>query len=196
MAHYKEWARTLNQIKRRDKATRRSSTMTDIKLTKGQFAIIDDEDYERVTAFEWYAHKGYSKWYAARSAWQPGKKRQKMVCMHNFLFGNVPSGYFVDHINGNGLDNRKSNLRLATRSQNRGNAKKTANRFGTATTSQYKGVCLHKGTSKWHAHICIGDRMVYLGLYVYETDAALAYNKAALQHFGEYAAINDLKGAA
>lgn len=161
-----------------------------IPLTKGMHTIIDIDDFENISRFKWYVHKGYSKWYASRSEWQSGSKRQRQIFMHNVIFGDIPSKHFVDHHNGDGLDNRRFNYRIATRGQNRGNAKKTANRFGTPTSSKYKGVCWDKNNKRWHAHIRTKEKFTYLGLYKREEDAAMAYNFAALEYFGEFALLN------
>jgi len=163
-----------------------------ITLTRGMYAIIDAEDFEKVSAHKWYAYKGYSKFYAGKSQWQPGKKRQRLLCMHNFIFGDVPAGFLIDHINGDGLDNRKCNLRLATRSQNRGNARKTVQIFGRPTSSKYKGVCWDKNNNKFTVQMKINNKSHHIGLFSDEIKAAEAYNKAAIAHFGEFALLNDL----
>ena len=163
-----------------------------IPLTRGMFAIIDAEDFEKVSSHKWYAYKGYSKFYAGKSQWQPGKKRQKLLCMHNFIFGEIPKGMMIDHINGDGLDNRKCNLRIATRSQNRGNARKTVQIFGRPTSSKYKGVCWDKNNKKWQVQMKINNKSRHIGQFSDEKEAAKAYNKAAMAHFGEFAALNDV----
>ena len=163
-----------------------------IPLTKGMYAVIDADDFEKVSALKWCVHKGYSKWYGARSQWHPELKRSKQIFLHNFIFGEVPMGYFVDHINGDSLDNRRENLRLATRSQNRGNARKTVQIFGRPTSSKYKGVCWDKNNNKWQVQMKIDNKTRFIGQFSDEMKAAEAYNKAASAHFGEFALLNDL----
>jgi hypothetical protein len=112
--------------------------------------------------------------------------------MHRLLV-EVNLGQEVDHINGNGLDNRKENLRVCTKSQNLGNQKKTKLYGGVATSSKYKGVSWDKRVQKWVAKIGINGKRVYLGLFEDEEKAAEAYNKAALEYFGEFALLNATK---
>ena len=94
----------------------------------------------------------------------------------------------VDHINGNRLDNRASNLRVCTHSQNQRN--QTDRR--TYTSSIYKGVSWHKGTQKWASNINVDGKMEYLGIFEDERDAAIAYNNAATLHFKEFASLNEV----
>ncbi len=173
--------------------TELTSELWEIPLTRGMIAIVDKEDHARVMALNWYAYKGYSKWYAGRSVTIKGERRQKLITMHNFIFGEVPKGMMVDHINGDSLDNRKCNLRLATRSQNRGNARKTVQIFGRPTSSKYKGVCWSKTEKKWQVQMKINNKSHRIGLFSDEIKAAEAYNKAAIAHFGEFALLNDLQ---
>lgn len=145
-----------------------------IPLTQGKFAIVDDEDYEYLSQFKWYAGKSRKTYYAQRGAWIDGEL--KTVKMHHVIMGKKP-GFVVDHINGNGLDNRRENLRLVTPRQN------LQNRHITRT-SQYPGVCWRKDTRKWNAWIRIGKRNVNLGSFNDEYQAFLAY-KYAVEQLGE-----------
>jgi hypothetical protein len=99
----------------------------------------------------------------------------------------------IDHINGNGLDNRKSNLRICTNAENSRNKKKRDGKF----TSKYKGVCHHtnsRSLKKWYCQIAKDGKKIFIGRYSTEEEAALAYNKKATELFGEFASINeDLK---
>lgn len=160
-----------------------------IPLTKGQVAIVDDEDHERVSSLKWYAHKAYSKWYALHSVYRRGTTCEHLT-MQNFVTGEVPAGHYVDHINGDGLDNRKCNLRIANKSQNKANAKKQIWVSGKPTTSKYKGVYWNKRISKWNASIKVNYKKIFIGHYHDEIKAALAYNKAAIENFGEFANLN------
>ena len=95
-------------------------------------------------------------------------------------------GIIVDHINRNGLDNRKENLRFVSRSQNAMNSE----REGYPYTSKYRGVCLGKRRKKWRAYICVGLKQKYLGYFYSEEEAAKAYDAAAKKYRGEYAFLN------
>jgi hypothetical protein len=155
----------------------------EIPLTQGKFAIVDDDDYERVSQFKWcYDKKGY----AVRGVTINGKHTTQS--MHRFIM-NCPPGYEVDHKNGNGLDNRKENLRICTKAEN------VRNNYGRShNTSGYKGVYWHKKAKKWAAQLTTKGKNYHLGLYDNKEDAARAYNKKALELFGEFARINVIKG--
>lgn len=158
-----------------------------IPLTKGYFAIVDKEDAALVSAHKWcvqqYKDKSRStKIYAKRSY------RGTQVTMHRFLL-NPPKGVSIDHINGNGLDNRRRNLRLTNKQGNAANRPK--DRIKNAT-SIYKGVYRNKTLKKWIARIQVGGKGIHLGVFVEETEAARAYNAAALLYFGDFACLNQL----
>lgn len=157
-----------------------------IPLTHGQFTIVDDEDYELLSQFKW--------------TWQPpGKNRQtgyayrkeypsnKSIFMHRLLL-NAPKGLQVDHINGNGLDNQRHNLRLATNRQNHYNLPKRRD----GNTSTYKGVHLAPSGYGWETQIRVDGRTIHLGIFPTQHAAAIAYNEAALTHHGEFARLNDI----
>lgn len=155
--------------------------MAELELSRGKVAIIDDEDLERLSEWKWSYH---ALGYAYRMI-GPGKAR-KAIYLHRFLAG--VSGKDVDHINGNGLDNRKINLRTATRAENLRNAGKR----NMKTSSRFKGVCWDKKNKKWISSITKARRNIYLGYFLSEEDAARAYNDAAFSLFGEFAKPNEL----
>jgi hypothetical protein len=148
------------------------SAVAKIPLTQGKTALIDAADFSRVSAFRWIALRNGRNWYAMR--W-PG------IYMHRLILGVRE----VDHINGNGLDNRRCNLRPATRSQQMQNSRKRLD-----TSSLYKGVYWDKTYGIWRAQIRINGRAISLGRFDNEVEAAKAYDKAAKEAFSEYARTN------
>jgi hypothetical protein len=149
--------------------------MKRIKLTQGKYALVDDEDYDRVKRLKWC----YSQGYALHSTHPSGK-----IYLHRFVM-NTPEGMSTDHINGDVLDNRKCNLRVCTHKQNLRNQK-----LNTANTSGYKGVSWCKRTKKWKAYICVNDKGIYGGYFIIKIDAARRYDELALKYFGEFARLN------
>jgi hypothetical protein len=152
--------------------------MKKIELAKGYFAFLDDDDYEKLSKYCWYlGGNGHGGLYVAR------KTQGTTIYMHREILGSPDS--LIDHINRNGLDNRKSNLRLCTRSQNLYNRCKTVkNKCG------YKGVRkIYKG---WQANIWLNGKQIYLGHYSTAKDAAIAYNEAAKKYHGEFALLNEI----
>lgn len=155
----------------------------EIPLSRGLVALVSDEDYERVSAFKWYAaapapdNRAY---YAGRVLDRYGK----ILFLHRFIVG-AKDGEVVDHINRNPLDNRRENLRICDKSTDLQNRSKKA-----GASSKYVGVALHKSTGRYQA--CISKNGVHysLGSYASEEEAARAYDDAALKHYGEYARLN------
>lgn len=154
-----------------------------IELTQGFFAIIDDEDYDLVKDYKWHPRKGYSTIYV-QAHFGSGKTR-KTVTMHRFLL-NPEKGIEVDHINHNGLDNRRCNLRLVTKSQN------MMNRITNIGVSSYKGVSFSKEKKKWSSQIKGNTNLLHLGFFYNEIEAAAAYNLIAKLIFKEYALLNNI----
>jgi len=157
-----------------------------IPLTKGLFAIVSPEDYGRLADFKWYADKRDNTWYAnrwARSKANPAK--QYRVRMHREVLS-TPNNLFVDHQNHNGLDNRRSNLRIATLAENGCNKRKTT----SSCTSQFKGVCWAKREGKWRVQGRLNGKQTIIGYFDNELDAARAYDAWAIQAFGQFAALN------
>lgn len=156
--------------------------MKEILLSKGFAAIIDDDDFERVSKFKWYTRSnGGSKFYAATGT--PGDSNKK-IYLHRFIL-EAPSNLQVDHINGNTMDNRKENLRLCTIQENLRNKK---------ASGQYKGA-IYAGKGRdlakpWSARISHEGKNLYLGYYATAEEAAKAYDKAAKELYGEFAQLN------
>ena len=154
----------------------------------GLFAIVDSSDFELVSAYSWFPRKNYHTFYVQHSPSRtlPGERRP--VLMHRLLLGLGPGDQTVDHINGNGLDNRRENLRLCSDSTNQANR----HRLVPNASSRYRGVTWHAALGKWQAHIKVMGRSIYLGVFASEEEAALAYNHAAVAHFREYAHLNEV----
>lgn len=149
-----------------------------IKLTRNQYALIDNEDYERINKYKWQCSNGG---YAVRNIWKP---KRSTIWMHRFVLNTI-SKKEVDHINSNKLDNQKKNLRLVTHHQNNMNVTKRSN-----CSSIYKGVSFKKSTGRWYAYIKFNTKRISLGYYDNEVDAASIYNKAAKRLFGKFAKLN------
>lgn len=158
--------------------------MREIKLTKGQFALVDDEDYDMVNMYKWYATKRKGLFYAVADL-KTGVRMYKRTYMHRLILGLSDSKQHSDHIDHNGLNNQRFNLRIATRFQN--NANKTSHKN---STSKYLGVSWHKGAEKWVSVITKNKKYIYLGVFETEHLAATAYNKAAIELHGEFANLN------
>lgn len=169
----------------------RSNTLTGamrtIPLTKGKVAIVDDEDYEWLSEFKWHYRESWSSAYAARTLYLGGgrsnPKRYKTLPMHHAIMP-PPKGYIIDHANRNSLDNRRANLRIATRSQN------SMNRYQKLGSSKYKGVIWRKERNKWVAKIYANRKPRVLGTFDSEIAAAQRYDEEARKVYGEYAALN------
>lgn len=140
--------------------------MKEIALTQGKVALVDDEDFEELSKFKWYAHKEPHTFYAMRQS-RGSHKFRKKILMHRAIM-HPPENLEIDHFNGNGLDNQKSNLRIVTTRIN------LQNRH-TPKSSKYPGVYWEKQTQKWKAQIRINGIKKNIGRYNIEEDAARAY---------------------
>ncbi len=156
--------------------------MKSIELTQGLVTLVDDEDYDFLSQFKWYADTYRRGQYAKRNIWNSETKKSKTQLMHRIIMA-PNSTEQVDHIDGNGLNNQKSNLRLCSNSQNLRNRKEQKN-----NTTGYKGVSTHG--KKYRATIFVNSKQIYLGSFLTKEEAALEYNKAAIKYFGEFAGIN------
>lgn len=159
--------------------------MKEIPLTQGKVALVDDEDFGLLNKRKWFfePQKKSDTGYAVRSKRLSTGKRV-WERMHRLLLGlDLEDKKKVDHINGNGLDNRKKNLRTCTKMQNAHNQKKRSN-----NTSGYKGVTKHSG--KWRAAIGFKMRYYHIGLYDTPEQAAKAYDKKAKELYGDFVRPN------
>lgn len=156
--------------------------MKKIKLTKGQFALVDYEDYDWITQWKWYAlNPAAGIYYAYRR--KIINKKVYDIAMHKTIMR--CSSNLVDHINGNSLDNRKENLRICTKQQNNMNRPGDKN-----TSSKYKGVSWNKLMKKWTAQITINGKSQTLGSYAKEKDAARIYDSLANKIHNKFARLN------
>jgi len=149
-----------------------------IPLTQGKFAIVDADDYDWLNKYKWCAAKIKHTYYATR------KKKHKMLSMHRLIL-DAPPNLLVDHINHNGLDNRRKKLRLCSNFQNLLNRGPNHN-----SSSKYKGVYWEKAKKKFRARITLNRKSYHLGFFDDEIEAAIAYDIKAMEFFGEFAYLN------
>lgn len=155
-----------------------------IPLSQGAVALVDDCDYELLSTRTWFLTKGKSRWnYAGTNVPSKDRPHGSTLLMHRHLVNAAP-GQFVDHINGDTLDNRRMNLRLCT------NAENIRNMRIRGGSSRFKGVYLDKSSNDWRAQIMHNYKKQNLGNFKSEEDAARAYDAAALRLFGEFARLN------
>lgn len=161
-----------------------------ISLTRGQFALVDDEDFEELSGHSWQAHFSRTKngFYPSRTDYSDDKK---YISMHRQILGLIDPRVQVDHIDGNPLNNQRSNLRIATNGQNSQNKKKHSD-----CTSKYKGVGWKKESNAWRARITrpavlsVSAKTIDFGYFDSEVEAAKAYDMAARALFGRFARLN------
>jgi hypothetical protein len=151
--------------------------MKEIILTKGKKTLVDDQDFDWLNQFKWHYN---ARCYAVRTEYKPKKHT---IFMHREII-KTPKGLFTDHKNGNTLDNRRDNLRVATSKDNQRNQKV---RLGSI--SGLKGVSLDRGHKKWKVAVGRGKGS-YVGHFEDKKEAAIAYNKVAKEKFGEFARLN------
>ena len=161
--------------------------MKEIKLTRGFVALVDDEDFEKVSKFKWYAQKpNKTTHYAVRTVWTGDRKKPGRMYMHRFILDVSTVTILIDHKDGDGLNNQKENLRKTDKSGNGCNRGATRHKL----YSKYKGVSFRKDTNKFVAHIAINGKTRSLGCFVLAEDAAKAYDIAARKVQGEFARLN------
>jgi hypothetical protein len=169
--------RTIPVIDRPVVVQPKDSQIRFIPLTKGKVAIVDAADYQFLNFFKWSANLKAKKVYAYRNV------NRKNIYMHR-LITNPPAGKVVDHIDRNGLNNRRSNLRICSAADNSRNSR------GWGKTSQYKGVSWSKGKKKWISVIKYNCKYHHIGCFDNQSAAAKAYDKMARKFFGQFAYLN------
>lgn len=165
--------------------------MQKIALTKGYYAVVDDIDYEKVSAHKWSAQVMRKKdgsvrtVYAVRGA-KNDRGLWRLQLLHRFISGAI-SPMCVDHIDGDGLNNIRSNLRICTQAENAMNVRPVH-----GASSKYKGVSRIKSSGRWRAYIKKHGKHMFIGSFGSEREAAFAYNAKAIEMFGQYAKLNVL----
>jgi hypothetical protein len=160
-----------------------NTSIRHIPLTHGKVAIVDAGDFDWINQWKWRCVKSLNVWYAIRSRWKAEKMEDENIFMHRVIM--QPKGNLrVDHIDRNGLNNSRSNLRLATFSQNACNRK-----IPKHNASGYKGVYWDKDSNKWRAEIRTKGKLFRLGKFHNIKDASAAYKEAAQKYHGEFARI-------
>jgi len=163
----------------------------EIPLSQGYFAQIDDDDFEKVNRYKWAVKIQGKSIYAMRTEKKTIKGINKYFTfyLHRYILDIVNREIKVDHINHNGLDCRKTNLRRCSAQQNKRNIKRLKI---TDYTSQYKGVCFYPKNKQFMARITLNHKNICLGMFDKEKEAAEAYNKKAIELFGEFAFLNNI----
>ena len=155
--------------------------MKEIKLsTNGEIVTLDDNTYKWLSNYKWHLCHGYAQTNIKIN------NKYKTKRMHRLIMGE-PDGFEIDHIDGNKLNNLKSNLRIVTNYQNQMNSKGSRN-----SSSKFKGVSWDKNKNKWFVQIMFNRKNIYIGRFKFEMDAAIAYNIKAKELFGEYARLNEV----
>ncbi len=159
--------------------------MRTIQLTRSQITIVDDADYDQLVVHEWKAYRDHrtGKYYAGR------RSQGRVITLASAVLGTPPAGLEIDHKNGDGLLNTRSNLRFATRTEQQRNRRKQKN-----NTSGFKGVDWFKKLHKWRAKIKVNRVQRLIGYYDSKEAAAKAYDNQALELFGDFAVLNFPKG--
>jgi hypothetical protein len=162
--------------------------MKEIQLTQGQVALVDDEDFERVSQYKWRAQKANRvkrlKFYVVSG------QSPSLILLHRLIVG-APKSAVVDHISGDGLDNRRGNLRLATHAQNMRNS---ATVLLTHNSSGFRGVSWCKNQNRWRTRLAVDGNLMHVGYFTDKLEAAKAYNEAAKKYHGEFATLNPIEG--
>jgi hypothetical protein len=156
---------------------------TEIPVSGGLVALVDNEDVGRVAAFSWYPLKNGGKTSTYANGYLPRSKPPQLILMHRLIL-DPPDGLDVDHINGDGLDNRRS------KAENNWNTGKQRSAKVAQPTSGFKGVYLRRDRNRWRATISANGKRISLGYFATAEEAARAYNQAAPELHGAFARLN------
>ena len=165
-------------------------TFRTIKLSRGKVALVDREDFDWLSQWKWCFNSRYAVRHEQKEEY--GDNPRKMVKMHRAIM-RVSDDTYIDHINGNGLDNRRVNLRVATNSQNQANSS-----LCSKNKSGYRGVWKYNLNKPyvikkpWGARIQVKGKKYFRGMFETKEEAAIAYNEMARNYFGEYARLNKI----
>jgi len=170
----------------------RVKSMREINLTQGQTALVDDADFEWLSKHKWFAKwaPNTQSFYAVRNTVGKSGKQRPIYMARKILSLKRGDKRQSDHRNHITLDNRRCNLRVCSNQQNGMNRQKNRTYTGKNCSSIYRGVSWHKLNKKWQAQIKYNGKKVFLGYFTSETEAAQAYDAAAVQLFGEFAKLN------
>lgn len=158
--------------------------MKEIELTQGKVALVDDSDFDFLNQWNWWLKADRYNFYATRETTRRSPFPRRTILMHRLIM-TCPTNMEVDHIDGNGLNNTRSNLRVCTHHQNSANRRKKV-----SSSSRFKGVSWKEKDKRWESRIGVGNKVVYLGQFKIEEEAALAYDRIAKEWRGEYACLN------
>jgi len=165
----------------------RAGGVVHIHLAGGLVAIVDAADYPAVKPYHWYANKTAGTTYVKAETTR-GWQRSRLL-LHRVILGPLPASVDVDHHDGNGLNNTRANISVATRSQNNANRKRMV-----SNTSGYVGVTRYAADkTRWQAQIRVDYNKLYLGVFTTAAEAAVAYNQAAVKLFGKFARLNKIE---
>lgn len=160
----------------------RTDGVCEIQMNHGKVALVNREDFDKVSICTWHTSRRGENWYAFSSGRNDEDNKNVIIRMHRLIL-DLPDDVHVDHINGDGCDNRRCNMRRCTQLQNNRNS-----RHRRDGCSRFKGV--ERASAKWAARISVNRRYFRLGVFINEADAARAYDVAAREHFGEFARLN------
>jgi hypothetical protein len=158
--------------------------MKEIKLTQGKVALVDDADYDFLNQWKWNTYLDRNTYYAKRGC-TIAPRKQITLMMHRLIMGVTNPKVFVDHIDHDGLNNQRSNLRISNCSQNCANRRPSKD-----GNSKYLGVHFTPRINRWQATIVKGGKSKYIGVFKSEEDAAKAYDAEAMRIHGEFANLN------
>lgn len=149
--------------------------------------LVDDEDYELLNKYKWYIRKNRNCFYATRKSRYGvyGNRQCSVVEMHRFILNMFDRKIFIDHIDHNGLNNTKLNLRECSAQENNFNSLPRKNK-----TSKYKGVHFNKTNNKWRVCVTKNRKRIHIGFYTCEHEAAYNYDKHSIDAYGEFAYLN------